>query len=544
MSAGVVFLSYSHDSDAHREKVLGLAERLRQDGLNAQVDQYVDGTPEQGWPRWMLDRFDEAEWVLVICTATYYRRFRGHEEPGRGKGVDWEGALITQGIYDARSRTVKFVPVLLAADDEPFIPEPLRAHTHYELTSEEGYQDLYRFLLEQAGVDPAPLGEIKPPAPRTGRPLRFPFPRRLLWLAPTLVFLPLVVLSTFWHLPTRVQVELATARLAFTLGGAENREVLARSVPFSSLVIEECSRAVFTAEELEMADPRQLVPGTGADEPATYPPGAWQELAPTGPVTLSCRDPDAKLALHPSDPAASELGTLDRIYSAAGSQVILEVSPGREPSLSLEIETPQALSLTLRPDLEIVTDLVEAEGVRVPFSGGPLTWRARLPASRPTFELRSGATGLVLILTPARGQAGGIFRDPLDLPLASVELLAEDLEGALTSPLRDQASLTYPGYPAAPAVTIEKEEAVGLAGLSQARLTRLALDPEKGAMDVRFDGIVERAASKSGDFVADHRLTVADTFLYSRRWKLIALAAAWLVSTTWAAFEARRQLRG
>ena len=71
MSAGVVFLSYSHDSDSHREKVLGLAERLRQDGLNAQVDQYVDGTPEQGWPRWMLDRFDEAEWVLVICTATY-----------------------------------------------------------------------------------------------------------------------------------------------------------------------------------------------------------------------------------------------------------------------------------------------------------------------------------------------------------------------------------------------------------------------------------------------------------------------------------------
>ena len=55
-----VFISYSHDSDEHREKVLGLAERLRQDGLDAQLDQYVKGTPEQGWPRWMLDRLDEA----------------------------------------------------------------------------------------------------------------------------------------------------------------------------------------------------------------------------------------------------------------------------------------------------------------------------------------------------------------------------------------------------------------------------------------------------------------------------------------------------
>ncbi len=44
----------------------------------------------------MLDQLDAADSVLVVCTETYYRRFRGHEEPGNGKGVDWEGALITQ----------------------------------------------------------------------------------------------------------------------------------------------------------------------------------------------------------------------------------------------------------------------------------------------------------------------------------------------------------------------------------------------------------------------------------------------------------------
>jgi hypothetical protein len=169
----VVFISYSHDSDEHREKVWGLAARLRQDGLDARLDQQVNGTPEQGWPRWMLDQLDKADFVLVVCTPTYYRRFRGHDQPGRGKGADWEGALITQEIYDAKSRTVKFVPVLLSAGQRSSIPEPLRAHTHYELTSDERYHALFAFLLGQAGVELGPIGDHKPFSKPIAQPLTF-----------------------------------------------------------------------------------------------------------------------------------------------------------------------------------------------------------------------------------------------------------------------------------------------------------------------------------------------------------------------------------
>ena len=108
-----VFISYSHDSAEHREKVLALSERLRADGIETLLDQYVNGSPPEGWPRWMLNQLDAATFVLVVCTETYYRRFRGHEQPGKGRGVDWEGALITQEIYDGRSRTLKFVPVVV-----------------------------------------------------------------------------------------------------------------------------------------------------------------------------------------------------------------------------------------------------------------------------------------------------------------------------------------------------------------------------------------------------------------------------------------------
>lgn len=40
-----VFISYSHDSDTHCERVLALSERLRTDGIETLLDQYVNGSP-------------------------------------------------------------------------------------------------------------------------------------------------------------------------------------------------------------------------------------------------------------------------------------------------------------------------------------------------------------------------------------------------------------------------------------------------------------------------------------------------------------------
>jgi tetratricopeptide (TPR) repeat protein len=173
MSATTVFISYSHDSDEHRKQVLGLSERLRRDGIETLLDQYVNGTPEEGWPRWMMNQLDAADFVLVVCTETYYRRFRGHEVPGKGKGVDWEGALITSDLYAARSRSLKFLPVFLSSVAEEYIPEPLRSGTHYAVTSEEAYQRLYDFLLQQAGVEPGPVGRLKPKPRQRGTALTF-----------------------------------------------------------------------------------------------------------------------------------------------------------------------------------------------------------------------------------------------------------------------------------------------------------------------------------------------------------------------------------
>jgi hypothetical protein len=170
-----VFISYSHDSDEHRERVLGLSERLRADGIETILDRYVEkGSPPEGWPRWMLNGLDKATHVLCVCTETYYRRFRGQEVPGKGKGVDWEGAVITQSLYDARSVSTKFVPVLFAGTDAPSIPEPLRGQTFYVMDSDPNYEALYDALLNQSGVVPGPVGTPKRKPRATGQPLSFP----------------------------------------------------------------------------------------------------------------------------------------------------------------------------------------------------------------------------------------------------------------------------------------------------------------------------------------------------------------------------------
>lgn len=163
-----VFISYSHDTPAHAERVLALADRLRGDGIPALLDKYVEAPP-QGWPRWMVDQIRNARAVLVVCTAAYERRFDGHEAPGRGLGAQWEGGLLTQALYEAAENT-RVIPVFMDPSDRNHIPFTMRSTTHYDLTSEAGYERLLRRLTDQPATPPPVVGppRILPPRPRPG----------------------------------------------------------------------------------------------------------------------------------------------------------------------------------------------------------------------------------------------------------------------------------------------------------------------------------------------------------------------------------------
>lgn len=157
-----IFISYSHDTNTHVERVLSLADRLRDEGLDVRLDQYLDNPPE-GWTRWMQRQLEEAEFVLFVCSATYRARFDGKSPAGTGQGATWEGFLATQLLYDASSLNTRFVPVFFEDSSPDDIPLPLRPTTRYRLPS--GYDDLYRRLTGQPKTPPPPIGAIRPMPP-------------------------------------------------------------------------------------------------------------------------------------------------------------------------------------------------------------------------------------------------------------------------------------------------------------------------------------------------------------------------------------------
>ena len=103
-----VFISYSHDSPAHSERVLALAWALRNHGIDVELDQFHNEEIVD-WPRWCREqiRRDRSDFVLCICTAEYQRRIDGHVPPEKGKGVYWEGALLDAAWQIAESDYTK-----------------------------------------------------------------------------------------------------------------------------------------------------------------------------------------------------------------------------------------------------------------------------------------------------------------------------------------------------------------------------------------------------------------------------------------------------
>ena len=157
-----VFISYSHDSQAHRDFVRGVADQLRGDGLDCVIDQYINGFPPEGWLRWMEDQVEVADFVLLVCTETYLRRYRGHETDG-GRGVTFEGVVISQTLYDAYYRNTKFVPVLPEGGDFAHVPLPLKSYTAY--TFPKDYDNLYRYLTGQPEYIAPPVGSKRVMSP-------------------------------------------------------------------------------------------------------------------------------------------------------------------------------------------------------------------------------------------------------------------------------------------------------------------------------------------------------------------------------------------
>lgn len=160
-----VFISYSHESDSHQRFVLSLSDRLRRDGIDCMIDQYLNSLPLEGWKRWLINQVQEADFVLVIFTERYLQYFKDdyHESLD---GLAFEQQAISTEHFKNKGSNTKIIPITTLDTDIEYIPKIFQEYAVYRLNSssmlnDPQYKMLYRRLTGQPQYSLPPMGAIK-----------------------------------------------------------------------------------------------------------------------------------------------------------------------------------------------------------------------------------------------------------------------------------------------------------------------------------------------------------------------------------------------
>lgn len=105
-------ISYSWDSEEHKNWVRSLAERLRLNGVDVRLDQW-HVAPGQSLTQFMEVEIVSCEYVLIICTPNYYVK-----SLNRQGGVGYEQQIIAGHLVGGVARE-KFIPAVREGNFEP-----------------------------------------------------------------------------------------------------------------------------------------------------------------------------------------------------------------------------------------------------------------------------------------------------------------------------------------------------------------------------------------------------------------------------------------
>jgi len=134
-----VFVSYSWDTELHKNWALIFVNQLRQHGIDAFIDQtHLDLGART--PEFMERAIRESDRVLVVCTDAYKRRF-----DNRKGGAGYEGHIITGEIISEVGKN-KFIPVLRGGDWSTALPTALSGVYGVDLRNDSAGE--FRKLIE------------------------------------------------------------------------------------------------------------------------------------------------------------------------------------------------------------------------------------------------------------------------------------------------------------------------------------------------------------------------------------------------------------
>ena len=146
-----VFISYKWGSPERNQWVAGLAATLRQNGIEAILDQWHLRVG-QDMAAFMASNLRDCDRVVIIYTEDYVGRIEG----GTTGGVAYEHMLIT-GELMQQVGTLKFVPVVRQDTNPPRLPVEMRGRWHVNLADGPTYQNQLELLLRELHNVPRPI---------------------------------------------------------------------------------------------------------------------------------------------------------------------------------------------------------------------------------------------------------------------------------------------------------------------------------------------------------------------------------------------------
>ncbi|MGR5401951.1 toll/interleukin-1 receptor domain-containing protein [Vibrio harveyi] len=147
-----VFISYSHDDQPHKKWVLELAQRLRNSGVDAILDQFRLGLGDD-LGGFMEKSVAESDRIIMICTDTYVTK----ANDGLG-GVGYEKMIMT-AEYMSNIDSKKVIP-LIRQKGTHNVPTFLKSRLHINFSRDDEFELQFDNLLRE--IHEAPLFKEPP----------------------------------------------------------------------------------------------------------------------------------------------------------------------------------------------------------------------------------------------------------------------------------------------------------------------------------------------------------------------------------------------
>lgn len=171
MAVPRVFISYSHDSEDHKEWVRRFTTDLRTKGIDAMLDQW-DLSPGQDIAAFMTNGITAADRVILVCSEQYVTK----AEQGTG-GVAFERLIVTAELVQTID-TKKFLPIVRSNRTAKKIPNFLglrmyvnfNVDTEYDSRLEEAVREIHGVpLTAKPPLGPNPFSGAAPGSPMAAR---------------------------------------------------------------------------------------------------------------------------------------------------------------------------------------------------------------------------------------------------------------------------------------------------------------------------------------------------------------------------------------